>query len=104
MNQVLDELTRRMAQLGGTRPAEPPEVPGDGLQGALACLRVLAGVKECVRDLEDEAAHAAAAHGAGYPEIGRAVDMSRQGARRRWPGLITNDPHRPVLPPHPRSS
>lgn len=104
VTQVLDELTRRLTQQGTTSPAEPAEPPCDGRQGALARLRVLAGVKECVRDLEDQAALAAAAHGAGYPEIGRAVNMSRQGARRRWPGLITNDPHRPALPPHPRSS
>ncbi|MFC4071916.1 hypothetical protein [Actinoplanes subglobosus] len=35
----------------------------------------------------DQAAHGAARAGAGYVEIGTATGMSRQGARRRWPGL-----------------
>ncbi|MFE2811545.1 hypothetical protein ACFXGG_13965 [Streptomyces nigra] len=97
--QVVDELTRCMAQHSGDLSADFARTTGQAHQGALARLRVLAGVKECVRHLEDQAAHAAAAHGAGYPEIGQAMNMSRQGARRRWPGLITsNTPHRTPLP------
>jgi hypothetical protein len=43
-----------------------------------------------VHHLQYGAAQAAAAAGAGYPQIGDATSMSRQGARRRWPGLVTN--------------
>ena len=31
--------------------------------------------------------------GAGYPQLGRACNMSRQGARRRWPGLVASAGH-----------
>ncbi|MDI9832582.1 MULTISPECIES: hypothetical protein [Streptomyces] len=100
--QVVDELTRCMAQHSGDLSADFTHITGEARQGALARLHVLAGVKECVRHLEDQAAHAAAAHGAGYPEIGQAMNMSRQGARRRWPGLITSSTPHPT--PRPRSS
>ncbi|MFF9409801.1 hypothetical protein ACF1B0_30405 [Streptomyces anandii] len=98
VTQVVDELARRLA--GGNVPAPegPPDIAGDARHHALVRLRVLAGVKQAVRHLEDQAAHAAAAGGAGYPEIGRAVSMTRQGARRRWPGLVTNSRHLPA--PH----
>ncbi|MEV0903175.1 hypothetical protein [Actinoplanes sp. NPDC049802] len=35
----------------------------------------------------DEAVAGAARTGAGYAEIGAAVGMTRQGARRRWPEI-----------------
>ncbi|MFF9765403.1 hypothetical protein ACF1GT_02060 [Streptomyces sp. NPDC014636] len=104
MTQVVDELARRLAP--GTLPS-PPE-HGDTLdharRQALVRLRILTGVKEALRHLEDQAARAAADGGAGYPEIGQAMRMSRQGARRRWPGLITNSTPRPNHRPTYRSS
>ncbi|MFJ1969412.1 hypothetical protein ACIO93_12160 [Streptomyces sp. NPDC087903] len=108
VTQLVDELARRLAQ-DITRDSlhSPTEAHGavDDARGrALVRLRVLADVREAARHLEDQAAHTAAASGAGYPEIGQAVSMSRQGARRRWPGLITHTTHRPATPPIPRSS
>ena len=104
MIQVVDELTRRLAQDSLDPLAEYLDVSDDARRRALVRLHILTGVKQAVRHLEDQEAHAAAASGAGYPEIGRAVSMSRQGARRRWPGLITNSTHRPTAHPTPRSS
>lgn len=104
LTQMIDELTRRLAQEAAHSPAEPRDTVDDARGRALVRLAVLARVKQTVRHLEDQAAHAAAAGGAGYPEIGRAVSMSRQGARRRWPGLITTSTHRPAPQPTPRSS
>ncbi|MFD3583823.1 hypothetical protein [Streptomyces sp. NPDC058683] len=104
MTQVVDELTRLLTQDTARRPADPVDTVGEARRHALLRLRVLAGVKETVRHLEDQAAHAAAESGAGYPEIGRAVSMSRQGARRRWPGLITNSTDHSNRRPTPRSS
>ncbi|BEL05716.1 hypothetical protein Q0Z83_039070 [Actinoplanes sichuanensis] len=45
----------------------------------------------------DRAARGAARAGADYVEIGAAVGMSRQGARRRWPGLadLSRDARQP---------
>ncbi|MFB8249179.1 hypothetical protein ACFC5X_29605 [Streptomyces sp. NPDC055952] len=100
---VVEDITRRLAQYGLHPPADPGDVGDDARRRALARLRVINGVKEAVRLLEDEAAHAAAASGAGYPEIGQAVSMSRQGARRRWPGLITGNTSLSTAPPTPRS-
>ncbi|MFR9795064.1 hypothetical protein ACL02U_04030 [Streptomyces sp. MS06] len=91
--QVVDELARRLTQDGTRPPAEPDDTGDESRRRALLRLRVLVHVKQAVRSLEDQAARSAAASGAGYPEIGRAVGMSRQGARRRWPGLITNGAH-----------
>ncbi|MER7839078.1 hypothetical protein ABTY98_25165 [Streptomyces sp. NPDC096040] len=104
VTQVVDELTRLLTQETAHPPAEPVDTAGEARRHALLRLRVLTGVKEAVRHLEDQAAHAAAASGAGYPEIGRAVSMSRQGARRRWPGLITNSTDHSTRRPTHRSS
>ncbi|HET9383161.1 MAG TPA: hypothetical protein VFP69_20345 [Streptomyces sp.] len=105
MSQVVEELVRRLAPDTVHHPAEPPDPAGEARRRALLRLRVLADVKQTVRHLEDQAAHAAAESGAGYPEIGQALNMSRQGARRRWPGLVTNsNSPRPTPPSTPRSS
>ncbi|MBV2356325.1 hypothetical protein KUM39_18395 [Streptomyces sp. J2-1] len=109
VTQVVDELARRLAEDPGdcgTGPLPWAEWPdgGDARGHALVRLRVLARVKQAVRSLEDQAAHAAAVSGAGYPEIGEAVGISRQGARRRWPGLITTGAHPAPARPTPRSS
>lgn len=104
VTQVVDELTRLLTQDTACRPADPVDTAGEDRRHALLRLRVLAGVKQTVRHLEDQAAHAAAESGAGYPDIGLAVGMSRQGARRRWPGLITNSTDHSTRRPTPRSS
>ncbi|RAJ63587.1 response regulator [Streptomyces sp. SUK 48] len=62
---------------------------------ALAHLHLLTHLKRAVDELEAEAAHWAADAGAGYPQIGRASNMTRQGARRRWPGLLDQQPRPP---------
>lgn len=103
--RLVDELARQPEEDPVHRTADPVTTPGEARRTALVRLRVLGRVKEAVRELEDQAAHAAAAGGAGYPEIGQALGMSRQGARRRWPGLVTSTaPPPPALsPPTPRS-
>lgn len=104
VTQVVDELVRCLGADPVPPSAEHRDRADQARRQALLRLRVLAGVKEAVRHLEDQAAHAAAAGGAGYPEIGQAMSMSRQGARRRWPGLITNSTHHPTHRPTPRST
>ncbi|MEU6775064.1 hypothetical protein [Streptomyces sp. NPDC046759] len=104
MTQVVDELARHLEPDTFPSPADHPDTLDHARRRALVRLRVLTDVKEAVRYLENLAAHAAAAGGAGYPEIGQAISMSRQGARRRWPGLITSSTHHPTHRPTPRSS
>jgi len=55
---------------------------------ALATLHVLAHLQRAVARHVDRAAQRAAEDGAGYPQLGRAYNITRQGARRRWPGLV----------------
>lgn len=63
---------------------------------ALARLHALVHLQRAVERQKDRAAETAVQDGAGYPQLGRACSMSRQGARRRWPGLVTgtSDPSR----------
>jgi hypothetical protein len=53
----------------------------------LATLTGLEVVRHQVAHLAETAATRAVEYGADYPELGRAVGLTRQGARRRWPAL-----------------
>jgi hypothetical protein len=59
---------------------------------ALANLHALIHLRRAVERQADRAASAAAQAGAGYPQLGQACNISRQGARRRWPGLVSGRP------------
>ncbi len=78
-------------------PCPPaPELAANPALGRLASLRVLqAALDVQVR----EAAQEAAAAGANYAQLGAAWQITRQGARKRWPGLVFARPHRPVHVP-----
>ncbi|MFI2301464.1 hypothetical protein ACH5AL_21830 [Actinacidiphila glaucinigra] len=99
---TVDDLARRLAR-HALRPLTVPwttaDIDIDGTQArgeALAYLHMINPLQRAIAHLENLAAEQAAAAGAGYPQIGRACNISRQGARRRWPGLVTSDtPHRP---------
>ncbi|MGW2997444.1 response regulator, partial [Streptomyces sp. NPDC001193] len=66
---------------------------------ALALLHVLDHLHEAAERLQRVAAADAARAGAGYPQIGRACGMTRQGARRRWPGLFSQTSHTSPINP-----
>ncbi|MFD4574800.1 hypothetical protein ACFWNK_22605 [Streptomyces sp. NPDC058417] len=81
---------------------EPVQLPADHppeRTQALAQLHLLTFVQQAVEHLKGEAAHHAADAGAGYPQIGRASNMTRQGARRRWPGLTEHQSAAPADAP-----
>ncbi|MFF7333904.1 hypothetical protein [Streptomyces sp. NPDC008150] len=102
VTDAVDELSRRLAHdLVGAAHESDDEHAARGR--ALAHLYVLVNLEQAVHRLESRAAEAAAEAGATYPEIGRASNLSRQGARRRWPGLITNSmtASTPELSTHP---
>src|SRR5882757_1611294 len=95
---LVGELAARFAALpAGDAAAEPPADPGP-FGDPLARLRVLAQLARAVDRCAGEEAVAAARQGAGYPRIGEAWGITRQGARRRWPGLVftARPPSRPI--------
>lgn len=71
---------------GTARPGTAAPDPGGAT--ALARLQVLSYIVHAAENRAAEAASAAALGGAGYPDLGRAWGITRQGARRRWPGLV----------------
>ena len=78
---------RETLQLG------PDAGPGSDLADAdlremwLAALTSLLAIRDSAEQLAASAALSAAQRGADYPVIGEAAGMTRQGARRKWPGL-----------------
>jgi hypothetical protein len=78
---------RETLQLG------PDARPGSDLADAdlremwLAALTSLLAIRDSAEQLAASAALSAAQRGADYPAIGEAAGMTRQGARRKWPGL-----------------
>ncbi|WP_055589631.1 hypothetical protein [Peterkaempfera griseoplana] len=89
--QSVDDLARRLA----SRTFHPLAAPGDGDEhtteraSSLAYLHTLVYLQKAVERLSDLAAEEAVRAGAGYPQLGRACHITRQAARRRWPGLVT---------------
>ncbi|MFF4449775.1 response regulator [Streptomyces sp. NPDC001502] len=71
----------------------------DGRARALVRLHVLEQLQQAAGRLQQDAALDAARAGAGYPQIGRACGMTRQGARRRWPGLFNHTDDAPTEHP-----
>ncbi|MFG2989502.1 hypothetical protein ACGFZK_09485 [Streptomyces sp. NPDC048257] len=63
--------------------------PSQARTQALALLLVLDQVRLAAERLQHDAAADAARAGAGYPQLGDTCGITRQGARRRWPGLST---------------
>ncbi len=93
---ALADLAARLAQRA-FQPLPPPAptgaAPADGFapdaQGdALARLHTLVHLRRAAERLTDRVAQDAVEAGAGYPQLGEALEMSRQGARKRWPGLV----------------
>ena len=67
-------------------PGDPPEAVAEAEE--LARLHALARLRGALDRQSDRAAAGAVRAGAGYPQLGLACNISRQGARRRWPGLV----------------
>ncbi|CAG6394435.1 Response regulator receiver domain-containing protein [Actinacidiphila cocklensis] len=91
--QAVEELAGRLAA-EALRGREGPARDGDAGE-ALARLQALSYILNAARNRAAQAASAAALGGAGYPDLGRAWGITRQGARRRWPGLVFATPPQP---------
>ncbi|MEU1120980.1 MULTISPECIES: response regulator [unclassified Streptomyces] len=84
---AVGDVAQRLAWQLLDGPAQPAS---DDPAQALLLLHVLDHLQQATERLQREAAGAAAQAGAGYPQIGAACGMTRQGARRRWPGLFNH--------------
>ncbi|MET9604071.1 response regulator [Streptomyces sp. NPDC006512] len=93
---AVGSLARRLARQLLETPAHPK--PDDPAQ-ALTLLHLLDHIQQATARIQQEAAEAAARAGAGYPQIGSACGMTRQGARRRWPGLFDHSNEAPTEHP-----
>jgi hypothetical protein len=87
VEQLAWTVVREMLEL------EPDAGPRSDLPDAdlrqmwLAALASLLAIRDSAEQLAASAALSAAQRGADYPAIGDAAGMTRQGARRKWPGL-----------------
>ncbi|MET7680521.1 response regulator [Streptomyces sp. NPDC005423] len=90
---AVDELARRIALQLLEDPSHPT---ADDPTQALTRLHVLTHLQRAAERLQRNAAEDAARAGAGYPQIGEACDLTRQGARRRWPGLFHHSHEAPT--------
>jgi hypothetical protein len=87
VQQLAWTAARETLQLGpGAGPGS--DLPDTNLrQMWLAALTALLAIRDSAEQFAASAALSAAQHGADYPAIGEAAGMTRQGARRKWPGL-----------------
>lgn len=88
IGDLADRLARRAFRSLGPDPGAAGADRPQGQAAALANLHALIQLREAVERQADLAARLAAGAGAGYPQLGQACKISRQGARRRWPGLV----------------
>ncbi|MET9134210.1 MULTISPECIES: response regulator [Streptomyces] len=95
-DDAVGDLVRRLSDQLLKAPGDPPT---DDPAQALALLHLLDHVRRAAERLQREAAVAAARAGAGYPQLGAACGMTRQGARRRWPGLFHHSDEQPTEHP-----
>ena len=100
VDAAVTDLARRLAALA-MRPHSPavPSAPGHTdapsrpdetgpVPDALTRLHALEHLRRAAERLACETARTAARAGAGYPQLGEACGISRQGARKRWPGIV----------------
>lgn len=91
LSTAVEELAWTMArEVLELEPGTGPEsdLPDPDLrQMWLTVLTSLLAIRDSAEQLAGSAALSAAQRGADYPAIGEAAGMTRQGARRKWPGL-----------------
>ncbi|MFD7517515.1 response regulator [Streptomyces niveus] len=89
VRRIVGHLADAPSADGRRRAAGPGEAGAEPAAGArLDHLRALAHLSRAVTRCAQQEAAAAARAGAGYPQLGAAWGISRQGARQRWPGLV----------------
>ncbi|MFB6888908.1 response regulator [Kitasatospora sp. NPDC056327] len=89
-----------VARLAGRLVLQLLEESADSATGgtapALSTLHILDHLQRAAERLQHRAAITAARAGAGYPQLGSACGLTRQGARRRWPGIFDHSDEAPT--------
>jgi hypothetical protein len=89
------ELTRRLADMDVEAWPEFPDfggwTPTERRDAYLALLNAIGTTYALLDFYEKETANRAGRLGAGYPELAEAWQITRQGARRRWPDAVVTD-------------
>ncbi|MEU6313254.1 response regulator [Streptomyces sp. NPDC047014] len=98
VNDLARRITRQIMTAAPPGRAEDDETDG-ARHYSLTLLHVLDQVRLAAERLQYDAAAGAARAGAGYPQLGEACAITRQGARRRWPGLFDHAHEMPTEPP-----
>lgn len=75
-------------------PVNGELTPAERAVTHLARLNTLRSLQAAVQDRIDKLVHDAGQAGAGYPDIAKALRMTRQNARKRWPEAVHHGPGR----------
>ena len=89
--RLADEISVRDTSPGGPHEDLPVRSTPDW---QLAMLRALRAARDEAEAMNEKYARGAGAGGVGYPELGEAWGISRQAARKKWPGaVVAINPH-----------
>ncbi|MFD8621671.1 hypothetical protein [Streptomyces sp. NPDC059513] len=86
---LADQLSTRVQALPSDAPEGAHLVVRDAGDWVLARMRALREIRTAAEKLADESAGAAGIRGAGYPQLGDAWAITRQGARKKWPQAVS---------------
>ncbi len=86
--RTAERISVRLGRTSGNVPEQTRESMRTMPDLQLSRLRVLREISTAVDELANRAACHAGAVGATYPQLGEAWGISRQAARKRWPGVV----------------
>ncbi|MFF4607768.1 hypothetical protein ACFY12_34145 [Streptomyces sp. NPDC001339] len=86
---LADQLSTRVRDLPADAPEDAHLVVRDAGDWQLARLRALREIRTAAAVLADRTVAAAGIRGAGYPQLGDAWAITRQGARKKWPDAVS---------------
>lgn len=88
-DELADQLSTRVRDLPATAPKDAHLVVRDAGDWQLARLRALREIRTVAEQMADQTVAAAGIRGAGYPQLGDAWAITRQGARKKWPDAVS---------------
>ncbi len=88
-DELADQLSARVRDLPAAAPDDAHLVVRDAGDWHLARLRALREIRTVAEQLADRTVAAAGTRGAGYPQLGDAWAITRQGARKKWPHAVS---------------
>lgn len=88
-DELADQLSTRVRDLPAAAPKDAHLVVRDAGDWQLSRLRALREIRTVAEQLADQTVAAAGIRGAGYPQLGDAWAITRQGARKKWPDAVS---------------